>query len=64
MTVLSIEDGIKFLQENYPEDDVQLAFVCVDNNTYYIRRSASFPGGEKASFKAQKEYGDFFLDLL
>lgn len=64
LTILSIEYGVEFLRDNYPEDDVQLAYVCVDEGDYYIRRSASFPGGEKASFMVQKEYGDFFLDLL
>ncbi len=64
LTVLTLEEGLTFLKNNYASHDLNVVYVGKDNNGYFVAHTANYPGGNEPHLTVNSTYREIFLDLL
>ena len=64
LTVLSVQDGLTFLREEYPSDDINVIYSGYFNDEWFVAFTNGYPGGKTPSFQLAKEYREINLESL
>ena len=64
LTVLERNEGLSFIKENFPDNDINLAYIGVDNKGWYVAHTDDFPGENSSKFSVDSNYREIFLDFL
>lgn len=64
LTVLTVSDGVAFLNEKYATADINVIYGGLDDNGYFLVRNNDFPSKNAGKIEVNSAYRESFLDFL